>query len=115
MPIISKIETTELLKYNLTNLNYNDSPTFKNDFSNFLNAQIEYFNNWQDIAEQGYKYIPKRYLVPIKTAADMYKWATKKISKNPLIVYDKKVKPSVFIILKTIIKNYFLVYFLNKK
>ena len=44
--------------------------------------------------QQGYAYIPKKYLVPIKTAADAYLWTAKKIYQDPLVIYRQKIKPS---------------------
>jgi len=82
-----------------------DQITQRQDFSKFLRCQINKFEEWQNKAEKGFVYIPKRYLIPIKTASDMYKWTVKEIKKNPLIVVKTKVKPSVIRILWTIIKN----------
>jgi phytoene synthase len=48
---------------------------------------------WQREAERGYHFIPYRYLLPIKTAADMYIWTARRIERNPMIVYEGKVKP----------------------
>ena len=49
--------------------------------------------------------IPLRYLVPIKTASDMYKWTAARIEKNPFIVYKWKVKPSKMRILSAALSN----------
>jgi len=48
---------------------------------------------WQREAEGGYRFIPYRYLLPIKTAADMYIWTAKQIERNPMVVYERQVKP----------------------
>ncbi|MBP7901886.1 MAG: phytoene/squalene synthase family protein [Spirochaetes bacterium] len=77
----------------------------KNDFEKFICQNSILYKKWQKSAEEGYKYIPKRYLVPIKTAADMYLWTASEIEKNPMIVYEKKVKPSRLRILKKLIVN----------
>lgn len=62
----------------------------KKDFVNNHQIIIDRFWQWQKEAEEGYKYIPKKYLIPIKTAAEMYKWTIKKIGENPMIVFEKK-------------------------
>lgn len=62
---------------------------------------ISRFDGWQKEAEGGYGYLPKRYLVPIKTAAEMYKWTMRKISQNPSTVFERKVKPSKLRIILT--------------
>jgi len=63
------------------------------EFRSFHVQQIELYMGWQREAEKGYRYIPYRYLLPIKTAADMYIWTARRIERNPMIVYEKKVKP----------------------
>ncbi|MDW8063824.1 MAG: phytoene/squalene synthase family protein [Candidatus Caldarchaeum sp.] len=66
----------------------------KNDqFARFIRKQINRYFEWQRFAEKGYKYIPYRYLVPIKTAADMYKWTAHVIYRSPWVVFMRKVKP----------------------
>jgi 15-cis-phytoene synthase len=62
-------------------------------FRQFHGQQIELYRRWQEDAEAGYHYIPWRYLVPIKTAADCYLWTARLIEKDPLVVFQKKVKP----------------------
>jgi len=75
------------------------------EFFNFIRKNIELYRNWQRQAEEGYKYIPRRYLIPIKTAADMYNWTAEVIYKNPLVVFDRKVKPTKSRIILKILEN----------
>jgi len=75
------------------------------EFRNFHVQQIGLYMGWQKEAEGGYGYIPYRYLLPIKTAADMYIWTAKKIEKNPMVVYEKKVKPPKWRILLQFLLN----------
>ncbi len=63
-------------------------------FEAFIREQIELYRAWQAEAEAGYRFIPRRYLIPIKTASDMYGWTADRIYRNPLLVFEKKVKPS---------------------
>ncbi|GIW69333.1 MAG: phytoene synthase [Patescibacteria group bacterium] len=81
------------------------------NFINFFKKQIRRFYEWQKEAEKGFIYIPRKYFVPIKTASDMYVWTIRQIDKNPLIVFEKKIKPSVFRILAYGIKNLLFSYF----
>lgn len=71
----------------------------------FIKSQIQRYFHWQKEAEKGYRYIPKRYRIPITTAAEMYNWTARMIEKNPTIVYQRKVKPKVLQILFAILKN----------
>ena len=64
-------------------------------FERFVRTQLQRFKEWQLEAEMGFEYIPKRYLIPIKTASEMYKWTAKMIERDPFIVYMRKVKPSI--------------------
>lgn len=74
-------------------------------FISLIRYEIERYFSIQKDAEKGYKYIPKKYLIPIQTAAQMYYWTAKEIYKNPLIVFEKKLKPSKLRIFAAIIKH----------
>ena len=82
-------------EYNLRSIEYEDALFAKDSFTGFISQQLSYYGLWQKEAEEGFKYIPKRYLIPIKTASEMYKWTAEQIRKNPLVVYKLKVKPSI--------------------
>jgi phytoene synthase len=110
----------ELEEYGLKSLNYEDTSKHKEEFIDFIHKQIDRYCKWQHYAEKGYKYIPKRYLIPVKTASEMYKWTAEQIYRNPFIVYKMKIKPMVKqIFTKTILniidpdKNYQNVCFCN--
>jgi phytoene synthase len=64
------------------------------EFSAFIGGHLAHYRLWQKEAIAGYAYIPRRYRVPIKTAADMYWWTARCIQRRPLVVFDQKVKPS---------------------
>ncbi|MDI9618928.1 phytoene/squalene synthase family protein [Methanothermobacter sp.] len=85
---------TELERFDLESLDLSEISGREDNFRSFLRAQIDIYRDWQRRAEEGYRYIPYRYLVPIKTAADMYLWTSRIIERDPLIVYRRKVKPS---------------------
>jgi phytoene synthase len=74
-------------------------------FCKFIRTHIGLYRQWQQEAEKGFSYIPKRYLIPIKTASDMYRWTAERIYRNPLIVFQKKVKPSIPLIISQIVRN----------
>lgn len=73
----------------------------KMDYINQFEKLKNRFLKWQGEAEAGYKFLPKRYLIPIKTAALMYKWTITEIGKKPSIVFEKKIKPKKSKILLT--------------
>ncbi len=67
--------------------------TCNEGFQEFIRFNLGRYFSYQEEAERGYKFIPLRYLIPIKTAADMYKWTGKLIYESPCVVLRKKVKP----------------------
>jgi phytoene synthase len=73
----------------------------------FMKDAIEQYLTWQSEGEKGFRYIPKRYLVPIKAASDIYRLTARIILKNPQIVFQKKVKPNKLRILTSIVYNCF--------
>lgn len=96
----------ELMKaHDLTSLSHNEVIVQKQAFIDFMQDQIFQYRTWQKEAEASFHYIPYRYRIPIQTASEMYKWTMDTIFQDPFIVYEKKVKPSIFHIIQTIIKN----------
>ena len=83
-------------------------------FVQWLHNEIQRYFTWQNEAEKGYQYIPRRYLIPIKTASDLYQWTARQIEAAPTVVYQHKVKPSLGIIGKKLIKKTFLIWIHNK-
>jgi len=96
---------TDLKYFGIDRLDQQYIISHPDKFSEFIKKQLLYYCNWQSMAEEGFKYIPKRYLIPVKTASEMYNWTAEQIFKNPMIVYVKKVKPQVSKIVSTTIMN----------
>ncbi len=95
----------QLKNHGISNLDYEYVKSIPDKFTNFIHKQLEYYCTWQHIAEEGYKFIPKRYLIPVKTASEMYNWTAEQIYNNPFIVYHKKVKPQISQIVSTTLIN----------
>jgi phytoene synthase len=100
----------DLKEHNLKTLNYKHVAGNLENFSNFIEGQTDRFLHWQKRGEKGFCYIPKRYLIPIKTASETYKWTAKVIRKNPFLVYRKKVRPSILRIIGGISYNTLFMY-----
>ena len=94
-----------LEKHGLRSLNYEETSKNKHQFKDFIDEQIDLYFEWQEKAEEGFKYIPRRYLIPIKTASDMYRWTARKIRIDPFTVYESKIKPSKLLIVKQGLAN----------
>lgn len=101
----SYLPVSDLEQYGLESLDYNYTRLHPERFSKFIKAQISRYRYWQEIAEKGYPYIPKKYLIAIKTVSDMYNWTAKRILKNPFIVYNEKVKPLSLRIFSAVLGN----------
>jgi len=90
----------------LKELTFDEANNNKEEFKKFIRRHISLYQKWQKEAEKGFSFLKKRFLIPIKTASNMYLWTSKKILKQPLIVFKEKVKPSKVRILLNIFKNF---------
>jgi 15-cis-phytoene synthase len=95
----------DLEYFNLANLGEEQARMNPEGFKGLVHKQLNTYKSWQAEAEKGFKYIPYRYLMPIKTASDMYKWTAKQIEKDPFVVYQRKVKPSIPQIVSNVLTN----------
>jgi 15-cis-phytoene synthase len=95
----------EAKTFNLENLNLTTIEKNKTFFEMFIKKQIDHFYFWDREAREGFKFLSKRNLVPIKTAQDSYLWTAKKIYNDPFIILRKKVKPSKLRIIMYALKN----------
>lgn len=91
--------------FNLSSLEYDQVVLRQEQFKQFMYQELDRYFSWQAEGEKGFAYIPKRFLIPIKTASDMYRYTAEQIKKNPLIVYNKKIKPRTLRILSALIVN----------
>jgi phytoene synthase len=96
---------SDLEQYELEGLNYQYTKHHPQRFSEFIKSQISRYCHWQEIAEKGYRFIPKRYLICVKTVSDMYNWTAEQIIKNPFVIYKWKVKPMITKILTRVFIN----------
>ena len=63
-------------------------------FAAFLRSHLELYQSWQREAVAGYRFMPHRYRIPVASAGDMYWWTAEQIKKNPLVVFERQIKPS---------------------
>ncbi len=106
------LASNELSAFDLKNLEYEHVMNRKKEFIAFMNFQIDRYLEWEKKAQEGYRFIPRRYLIPVKTASDMYKWTANTIKADPFIVYRRVIKPSKGFVIVNIIKNMFMSLFL---
>jgi 15-cis-phytoene synthase len=94
-----------LKKHMLEDLTQKTAQANPDAFKAFMHEQLSFYDNWQLEANKGFSYIPRRLLIPLKTAVDMYNWTAEEIRKDPFIVYEKQLKPNKSRVLKTATKN----------
>lgn len=99
------IPSEDLAAFGVPDMNEPQNPDCDR-FKALIRSLIDRYRALQKSAESGYRFIPKRMLVPIKTAADMYAWTADVIYRDPMIIYRKKVKPGKWRILSRLVYNY---------
>jgi len=63
-------------------------------FAKLIRGQLARYRDWRREAAEGYKLIPGRYLIAIKTASDVFDLTAAEIDADPRVVLNRKVKPS---------------------
>ncbi|HEY6736389.1 MAG TPA: phytoene/squalene synthase family protein [Candidatus Saccharimonadia bacterium] len=96
------LPSEDLARYGLPDLSQNTALAQPRAFGELLRFELERYATWQREAAKGYRYIPKRYRVPLRTAVDMYDWTARQIARDPLIVFDRKVKPSKWRVMRRV-------------
>lgn len=104
------IPYSSLQQFGLNSLEETEARSKPEQFKNLIANEIKQYRIWKQEAEQGFKYIPARYLVAIKTAADMFDDTIRIIENNPFIIYQEKVKPTKFKVMITGLKNIITIY-----
>lgn len=94
---------TELEKYGVISLDYKGAMRHPPEFREFIDGQLQFYNAWQSEANNGFKYIPQRQRIALRTSVDMYDWTARQIHQNAFVIFDKKVKPSKFRVIRTAI------------
>lgn len=62
-------------------------------WTTFLRGQLDRYAAWQTEAEAGYRFIPRRPRLAVRTAGDMYNWTAWQIAADPFVVFARQVKP----------------------
>ena len=102
----SYIPLEDLKKFGLQSLTIKTGKDRK-AFSQLIRFEIRRYREIQKEAEKGYRFMPVTLLIPVKTAADIYNWTAQEIEKNPLVVFEKKIKPKPIQVFTRIFVNYF--------
>lgn len=84
----------DLARFGLPNLKLNTALAHPQAFRDLIKFELERYDQWQAEATKGFAFIPKRYRIPLRTAVDMYNWTAREIEREPLVVFEQKIKPS---------------------
>jgi phytoene synthase len=105
----SYFPSEEMEQFGLTSLSEKEVRAQPAAFMALVRKQINRYQVWQAEAEASFRYIPRKYLLPIKTASDMYKFTARRIAADPFVVYHRKVKPSIGRIVSGYLLNFMTV------
>lgn len=88
------IPQTTLHKFGITQLSQQWALAHPDDFTQIVRQELLHYYRWQTAAEHGFQFIPWKYRLAIATASAGYRWTADVIWQNPLVVFERKVKPS---------------------
>lgn len=83
----------ELRAYHLKDVSLETAQKQSYDMKRFINFELKRYDRWQAEANKGLETLPTNLQEAFKAAAWIYKKTTDRIRKNPMIVYDKTVRP----------------------
>jgi phytoene synthase len=89
------IPTEDLDTHGLKDLTFDHVRSRKKAFSDLIHQQVMRYRKSQHYAEKGYGALDRDHRIPIMNASDMYEWTARRIDSDPMIVYERKVKPSM--------------------
>ncbi len=95
----------DLREFGLSTLSLDEAMRAPDSFTMFMRRQVERYRSWETEAEKGFSYLPYRYLIPVKTASELYRWTAATIDRDPFIVFRHKVRPSIPRIASGILMN----------
>lgn len=73
-------------------------------FCKMMKYEIDRYKKVQAKADKGHPYINRRFRIMVKTSAGMYNWTARKIEKDPMIVFEKKMKPPKWYVILTALR-----------
>lgn len=86
----------DLKKFELDSLSKKSIQSNQRNFEEFVRFELNRYYEWQKQANTGMQYIPYRLRIPLMTANKMYGWTAKQLDNNPMVVFERKVKPSKY-------------------
>ena len=84
---------TEMKRYGLESLDERYVRENESAFRMFMHAQLAHFERWLRQSRVGFTYLPRRSRMAIEAACRLYEWTAQVIKDDPLVVYERKVRP----------------------
>lgn len=75
-------------------------------FTAFYLAEQKRYVLWNAAAKQGFIHLPQYARIPVAAATEMYFWTVAQIAKQPLLVFETKIKPSKVRVVATVIATW---------
>ena len=97
----------DLDQFNLKDLRKQTAQAKPKEFQDFIRFEIRRYNTWQREAEKGKHLIPNSVRIALETATENFNWTARKLGNNPVLIYEKKVKPSRIRVVATGIRKTF--------
>jgi phytoene synthase len=79
-------------------------------FSRMVRFEIDYAKGLLNQAKPELQAIPKKYRAPVVATWHVYSWVLGKIYSNPLIVFEKKLKPTKPVLVSYLVQSYLETY-----
>lgn len=76
-------------------------------FSRMMRHEVDRYFSWVTLGEAAFADIPRRYRIPIQTATDIYSWTARGLRRQPTVVYERKLKPSIPHVIAQVLYNTF--------
>ena len=83
----------DLNRFGLKDLHRETAEANPKAFNDFMAFELHRYQEWQDEALGGFRYLPKRLRISLRTAVDAYAWTARQLQDNPHVVFERKVKP----------------------
>lgn len=97
---------SEIKKFGLDKLDETNALKHPDKFEKFIRFQIKRYRLWQEDANRGLQFVPRRMRVALRTAIDVYAWKAKKIDKDPYIVFEKTIKARRHRVLRSAVRRF---------
>lgn len=77
-------------------------------FARFFAGERRRYEQWNAAAKLGFIFLPPRTRIPVAAATEMYSWSIQTIAHDPLIVFERKVKPSKERVIRAVADHWFM-------